>query len=296
LKKRWIAWFALALLLATAVWSVAVEPRWVVRRDLAYDMPGWAGPPGLKVAVAGDWHFTKRGWWRVMTVERARALVEEINAARPDIILLPGDFISDRDYRPTEAATPEDEIAGVLGQLRAPLGVHAVLGNHDYWHGPRRFKSALRRGGIEVLENEAKPIPGTDLWLAGIGDHSTGHSHVQAALSLLPAGAQALVFMHDPASLRELPRVPGLAIAAHTHGGQVFVPGIGALIVPSDAPRSWAHGWVSHNGNTAYVTSGLGVSILPVRFNMRPEWVLFTLNAAPAAPAAPTPPAATIAP
>ena len=97
-------------------------------------------------------------------------------------------------------------------------------------------------------------------------------------MASVPQGAQAIVFMHDPASLRELPRVPGLAIAAHTHGGQVFLPGIGALIVPPGAPRAWAHGWVTHNGNRAYVTSGLGVSILPVRLNMRPEWVLFTVN------------------
>lgn len=288
-RAGWVAlaWALCVVALLLLAWSVAVEPRLVVRRDLPYAMPGWAGPPGMKIAVASDWHLTTRGWWRVMTVERAREIVEEINASKPDIILLPGDFIADGTYRPTDGATPEEEIAGVLAGLRAPLGVHAVLGNHDNLHGPRRFGAALRRQGIDVLENEARPIPGTDLWLAGIGDHSTGHAHVQAALSLLPPGAQAIVFMHDPASLREMPPVPGLAIAAHTHGGQVFLPGIGALIVPPGAPRAWAHGWLTYNGNTAYVTSGLGVSILPVRFNMRPEWVLFTVNSSSAASTAP---------
>ena len=67
----------------------------------------------------------------------------------------------------------------------------------------------------------------------------------------------------------------GLVVAAHTHGGQVSVPGYGALIVPGAAPREWAYGWITHKGRRMYVTSGLGVSILPVRFNMRPEWVMF---------------------
>lgn len=272
---------ALALLLLAAVWSFGIEPRWVAHRQVGHAVEGWRGPPGMKVAVAADWHLTRRGWWRVMTVERAGRIVDEINAAQPDLVLLPGDFIADRDYRPGNGATAEDEIAGVLARLNAPLGVYAVLGNHDWEHGGGRFASALRRRGIRVLENEAAPLPGTALWIAAVGDHSTGHSHALAALTLLPQGAQALVFMHDPASLFELPPVKGLVVAAHTHGGQVYLPGAGALVVPGAAPRAWAHGWVRHNGNRAYVTSGLGVSILPVRFNMRPEWVMFTIHDGP---------------
>ncbi|RYF40469.1 MAG: metallophosphoesterase, partial [Comamonadaceae bacterium] len=122
------------LVVALAVWSVLVEPRWVAARALAHSVPGWQGPPGLKVAVASDWHFTKRALWRVMTVDRARRIVREINAAQPDVVLLPGDLISDRDYRPDTAATAEDEIAQVLGGLKARYGVFAVLGNHDWWH------------------------------------------------------------------------------------------------------------------------------------------------------------------
>jgi uncharacterized protein len=271
----------LAALLLGALWSFGIEPRWVALRWVPHQVEGWRGPPGMKVAVAADWHLTNRAWWRVMTVQRATEIVDEINAARPDLILLPGDFIADRDYRPVNAATAEDEIAEVLGKLKAPLGVYAVLGNHDWWHGGGRFAAALRRQGIRVLENEAAPLSGTALWIAAVGDHSTGHSHALAALTFLPQGAQALVFMHDPASLFELPRVRGLVVAAHTHGGQVYLPGVGALVVPGAAPRAWAHGWVRHNGNRAYVTSGLGVSILPVRFNMRPEWVMFTIHDGP---------------
>lgn len=174
---------AAVLLLSLAVWTTIVEPRWVAQRGMAHNVASWQGPAGLKVAVASDWHFTKRAFWRVMTVERARRLVEEINAAQPDVILLPGDFIADRDYRPDTAATAEDEIAQVLGLLKAPLGVYAVLGNHDWWHDGQKFAAALRRNGINVLENEATSLKGTALWVVGVGDDYTGHSHPKKAVA-----------------------------------------------------------------------------------------------------------------
>lgn len=280
-RLRIARWIAGSLLLALAAWSAFIEPRWLARRDIAVALPNWGAAPPLRIAVASDWHFTKRPLWRVTSVERARRIVEEINAAQPDLVLLPGDFIADRDYQPESAATAEDEIAEELAKLQAPRGVVAVLGNHDWWHDGHSFAAALRKRGITVLENQAAAVPGTPLWLAGIGDHSTGHSRPGRALAGVPKGVPTLAFMHDPASLFDLPPVAGFAVAAHTHGGQVWLPGFGAPIVPGAAPRQWAYGWIEHGGNRAYVTSGVGVSILPLRFNMRPEWVMFTLGAQP---------------
>ena len=278
-RSAWkIAVTLLVLTLLLGFWAVIVEPRWVARRDISLGVPNWQGPSGLKVAVASDWHFTKRPLLRVMTVERARDIVSQINAAKPDVILLPGDFIADSKYKPEFAATAEEEIAAVLGELKAPLGVYAALGNHDWWHDGAKFAEAFAENGIKVLENDAIPLKSTPLWVVGIGDDFTGHSQPKRAVAKLPQGAQSLVLMHDPASLEDLPAVTGLVVAGHTHGGQVFLPFIGALIVPGAAPRSWAYGWVQHGINRMYVTSGLGVSILPVRFNMRPEWLLFTIN------------------
>ena len=279
--RRVPRWVPAGILLALAAWSFGIEPRWVARRDLQAPVPAWQGARPLRIAVAADWHFSRRALWRVMTVERAREIIDEINAAQPDLILLPGDFIADRDFEPRAEATAEDEIAAELARLKAPLGVVAVLGNHDWWHDGERFGAALRKRGIAVLENEAMPLAGTPLWIAGVGDHSTGHSQPKKALAKVPQAAHMLVLMHDPASLFELPPVRGLVVAAHTHGGQIYLPGIGAPVVPGAAPRAWAYGWIEHGDNRMYVTSGLGVSILPVRFNMRPEWVMFTLGPPP---------------
>jgi predicted MPP superfamily phosphohydrolase len=166
-------------------------------------------------------------------------------------------------------------MAAVLGRLKAPQGVYAVLGNHDWWHDGQRTAKAMSAQGIRVLENASVRLPGHELWVVGIGDHSTGHSDPMRALAGVPPGAATLVMMHDPFSFATMPRTRGLVVASHTHGGQISVPGYGALLVPGAAPREWAYGWIAHKNKRMYVTSGLGVSILPVRFNMRPEWVMF---------------------
>lgn len=273
-KLLLVLFLAAALL---AVWGVLIEPRWVAHREIAVQVPGWRGPPGLKVAVASDWHIAHE-FQRVMTIARANALVDEINAARPDVVLLPGDFISGRGE---DGTTPED-VAAVLGRLYAPHGAYAVLGNHDWWVNGPRFTRALRAAGVKVLLNEAVPVPGTGLWVVGVGDRMTGHSDPAAATSRLPAGAQALMLMHDPASARELAPIPGLTVAAHTHGGQAWIPFYGSAVAPHGWPRDQTHGWVDIGGRPVYITSGLGVSIYPVRINMRPEWVMFSVSGSPA--------------
>lgn len=272
--RRWLVWGALLLL---AAWCTLVEPRWVAMREIEHAVPQWQGPPGLKVAVASDWHFSPSALGGVMTPARARDIVDAINASAPDVVLLPGDFISEADWPPGSA--PEAAIAAELGRLRAPLGVFAVLGNHDWWYDGAALARALRARGITVLENEAKAV-NAGLWVVGIGDHSTEHAQPARALAAVPARAQVLVLMHDPLSVRGLPPLQGLVVAGHTHGGQVALPGIGPLWLPNGVPRDWAHGWVEQGGNRMYVTSGLGVSILPLRLGARPEWVLFRIGGA----------------
>ena len=271
-KTRFFIIFCLIML----VWCTLIEPRWIAKREFNVALPQ-SKPIGFKVALTSDWHFTKRPLWRVITTDRALHIVQEINAANPDIILIAGDLIAEEDQTPIFAVTVEDEIALVLGQLKATHGVYAVLGNHDNWYDHAKMKSALEKRGIVVLENQSQLVANTKLWIAGIGDESTGHAAMHAAIAVMPSNASALVMMHDPGSFANAPKLNALFVAGHTHGGQVYLPWIGALVVPYAAPREWAYGWIQHHENLMYVTSGLGVSILPVRFNMRPEWVLFNI-------------------
>ena len=261
------------------IWCVLIEPRWIAHREMYASLPN-TKPLGLKVVLTSDWHFTKRPLWRVMTTERALKIVQEINATKPDIILIAGDLIAEEEQIPELAATVEDEIALILGQLKAPRGVFAVLGNHDNWYDHQKMKRALEKQGITVLENQAQLLANSELWIAGVGDESTNHANMQTTMQLVPNNAPALVLMHDPGSLANVAddaQFNALFFAGHTHGGQVYLPWIGALVVPYAAPKEWAYGWVKHHENLMYVTSGLGVSILPIRFNMRPEWVLFNI-------------------
>ena len=266
----------LSLLLAAvllAAWGLLIEPRWVAAREVRVAVPDWQGPPGLKVAVASDWHIAHE-FRHVMTMARAQAVVDAINAAAPDVVLLPGDFIHGRG----EDGTTPEQIAAILGRLRARHGVYAVLGNHDWWTDGPRFTRALRAVGIRVLLNEAVPLPGTAAWVVGVGDRMSGHSDPRRAVRGLPRGAQALVLMHDPASALDLPALPGLTVAAHTHGGQVRVPFYGSVVAPHGWPKDKTRGWVDVGRQPVYITSGLGVSIYPIRINVRPEWVMFTMD------------------
>ena len=268
--------FFYSLMLMLAVWSVLIEPRWVAKREMNTKLPH-TNLLGLKVVVTSDWHLTKKPFWRVMTTDRALNIIDDINAAKPDIVLIAGDLIAEENQQPVLAGIIEDEIAIVLGHLQATHGVYAVLGNHDNWYDHAKLKASLENQGITVLENEAQLVANTELWVMGIGDQTTGHANIEHAVQQLPVDSPALVVMHDPGSFAGMPTLNALFFAGHTHGGQVVLPWLGVLVVPYAAPKEWAYGWVQHHKNRMYVTSGLGVSILPVRFNMCPEWVLLNI-------------------
>lgn len=270
-------WSPLLVLFALAVWSFGIEPGWLAERRLELASPRWTAPE-LTIAVAADLHVgaPHAGLATLDTV------VERINAARPDLILLPGDFMI-HGVLGGERVMPE-VFAEHLARLAAPLGVFATLGNHDWWFDGPRVRRALEAKGIRVLDNEAATLlhRGQRFALIGVGDDMTNHVDVRRATSGVAAGLPALVMVHDPATLPELPAGPALAFAGHAHGGQVALPFFGALLTPGRAPRQHAYGWVDAGPVPAFVTSGVGTSILPVRFNRRPEYLVVRLRPAAA--------------
>jgi predicted MPP superfamily phosphohydrolase len=256
------------IVLLCAIWGVGIEPRQLRQPQEELVSAAWKGQP-LNILLASDLHVGSLYW----NLDRLEALVETINAAAPDIVLLPGDFV----VRNAVGSTPVDiePVAQRLGRLRARHGVWATLGNHDWWYDGPRVRRALEDAGIRVLDNEWARVaaPGGDFLLVGVGDDTTGHANVARAFHGLPAGVPVMVMVHDPATYRELPGDIVAAVAGHTHAGQVRLPFFGALVVPGKAPRRWAYGWVRERGMPMYVTAGVGTSILPVRFNAPPELV-----------------------
>jgi hypothetical protein len=181
--------------------------------------------------------------------------------------------------------TDDDEaqpgpVAAILGRLRAPLGVVAVLGNHDWKAGGRRVGRALDDAGLVVLENEAARLVDGDreLWVAGLADASERVPDVEGTLALVPEGAPVLVLSHDPDVFPHVPDRVALTVAGHTHGGQLAIPGLRGIWTPSRYGARYAGGHVVEDGRQMVVSRGIGTSSWPVRLGAPPEVVLLRLT------------------
>ncbi len=257
------------------VWAFWLEPASLRNEDHALVLPDWPREcDGLRVAVLADLH--------VGSPFNGLSKLEEIVAltakAAPDLVLLAGDYVI---HGVVGGHFEAPEAAGdVLGRLDPPAGTYAVLGNHDWWFGRDRVEAALVGVGIPVLEDRAVEVVhgGCRFWLAGVSDLWEGPHDIERALREVPANAPTILFTHNPDLFPEVPARVSLTIAGHTHGGQVYVPGIGRPIVPSAFGERFAVGHVVEQGRHLFVSSGLGTSILPVRFLVPPEVSVLTLR------------------
>lgn len=276
MKRRRTAWLAVSLAaLFLGVWAFVLEPASLTTSTHDLAIPRWnADLAGLRVAVLADLHVGSP----FNGIEKLARIVDLANSLAPHLILLPGDFVIDGVLGGTFVA-PEDS-AAVLARLKAPLGVWACLGNHDWWLGPERVLAALERQGIRVLEDKAVRIDrgGAHFWLAGITDFSEGPHDIRKAVAHVTDDAPVLMFTHNPDLFPTLGDRASLVIAGHTHGGQVAFPLIGRPIVPSKHGQRYAYGHVVEGGRHLFVSPGLGTSIIPVRFRVPPEVTLLVLN------------------
>ncbi len=270
----------LAAALSAFAWGFWLEPQRlvVVQNELA--LPGWpAKLSGFRVALLSDLHVGSPFW----DLDALSRLVERTNAEKPDLILLAGDYqINDV---PGGNWVDSEAIAKGLGALEAPLGVFAVLGNHDWWNDGERTRRAFVANGITVLEESAQRLErdGQSFYLVGLADQLTRPSSPRAALAHVPRGAATLLLVHEPDVFESFPRLnisPTLTLAGHTHGGQVWLPLLGRRVVPSDFGERYAYGHVVEAGRHLFVTSGVGTSVLPVRFLVPPEIAILTLRPA----------------
>lgn len=260
------------LCVGLAIWSFFIEPGLLAERDLK--VTNWPGPP-LRIAFFSDLHagspHINEGY--------IKDLVRRINAHAPDIILIGGDLVINGVI--AGSYMPIKQVATMLKELKAPLGIYSVLGNHDWWNDGPKIKFTLEANGIRVLENDAELIQvgsNFSFWLIGVGDDYTNHADVKAAISQVHSDAPKVLFMHDPAAIFQMKEKFFLTLAGHMHGGQVYIPGIGALITPGRTPKDWVGGWVDFELGSLFVSKGVGTSIIPVRFNAPPEFVILELR------------------
>ena len=224
---------------------------------------------GRRIAYLSDIHCGP-----FLSVERVRQVVDLTNAQKPDIILLGGDYVLGGKglIRPC---------VGELAHLQAPLGVYAVLGNHDNWAGHDESVKALEDSGIKVLDNSGVWVAQDDgrIRLAGVGDLWTESSDLKPALGEATAKDYILLLSHNP-QYEERADVSGisLVLSGHTHGGQILPVRLLAPYLPSMLHQRYVAGLYEKGGTRIFVTNGIGMTFLPVRFMSRPEIVIVTLR------------------
>ena len=255
-------------------WAVLVEPGRLVVRETEVRSTRWPRP-ALRIAVLTDLHV---GSFR-NGLGQLDDVVARTNAARPDLVVILGDLVI-HDVLLGRFVPPEATAARLAG-LRAPYGVVAVLGNHDWWLDGPRVRSDLERAGIRVLENEAAPFDegARRFWVAGLADLWTRPVSIPHALAGVPAEEPVLLLTHNPDVFPDVPPRVALTLAGHTHGGQVALPILGRPVVPSRYGQRYANGLVVEGGRALFVSPGLGTSLLPVRFRVPPEISVVTLAA-----------------
>lgn len=254
--------------LSLGLWAFWLEPSSLANADHDLMLERWpAACSGLRLAVLADLHVGAPH----MGVDQLEAVVELTRQAQPDLVLLTGDYVA---QGVVGGSFVEPEItARAIGTLTSTAPVFAVLGNHDWWFNARRVADALEGAGIPVLDDavRAVEIRGCRFWLAGISDLWEGRHDIEGTLAQVADDAPVVLFTHNPDIFPDVPMRVTLTVAGHTHGGQVYLPLFGRPIVPSRYGERFAIGHVVENGRHLFVASGIGTSILPVRFLVPPE-------------------------
>jgi uncharacterized protein len=283
---------------ATGVYAFDVEPlHRLVVTAYAPTLPHWDPALRLRVAVLADFHICEP----YMPFDRVAEIVDATNALAPDLVLLLGDYPAGRiAWR----KLPLDRFAKMMTGLKAPLGTHAILGNHDWWddeavqrsgRGAPAVKHLLEAQGIPVLENQAVRLvkDGRPFWLAGLGDqqpffrawNTFSYADLPRTLATVTDAAPVILMAHEPDIFVSVPDRVSLTLAGHTHGGQVRLFGR-APAIRKVRGHDYSYGHIVQDGRHMIVSGGFGMSRFPVRLGVPPEIVLLELGPADVAPAA----------
>jgi len=258
--------------LAVAGYGILVRRRWyrVVERDVR--VPGLDPRfEGLRIAQLSDLHIgtlTPKSWglrWSRSANERA-----------PDLAVVTGDLV-------TSGTDFHEDVADVVGALRARDGVFVSMGNHDYFGEGEPLVSLLRARGVAVLRNEGVAIErnGAKLWLAAIDDTWTRRDDLARAMQARPDGATTVLLAHDPNRFDQAAAAgANVVLSGHTHGGQIGVPFLYRVANLASFHYPYNVGFYRRGSSVLYVHPGLGTTGPPMRLGVPPEVTILVLRAA----------------
>lgn len=241
---------------------------------------------GFRIAQLSDLHYDD--YFSVVPLRKA---IDLVNGLQPDLVVVTGDFITSPLFKSrrsllVRAAQAIEPCAQLLAQIRARFGILATLGNHDASTDPAHVTAVLQSHGISVLRNRSVPFELEEkrLWLSGVDDVLEGKPDLKLALRGIPPTEPVVLLAHEPDFADYVAHVD-LQLSGHSHGGQIRVPLVGALVLPVMG-RKYPQGLRRMGPLTLYTNAGIGTILIPMRLNCPPEVTLITLRAVPGVVAA----------
>ena len=258
MKKAFIIFLAIFLF----IYSFFIEPNILTVKHYKIND---SALKGIKIVFVSDFHIKPN------QAKRLNKVVKMINEQNPDVVLSVGDFVNGHEE---DMTMPIADIVKQLKNIKSKYGFYTVLGNHDWWIDGEGITDTLTSNGIKVLANSNAKINinGKDIYIVGVEDKTTRTPEIYSALE--NAKKPVILLTHSPDMFPKVPSDINLTLSGHVHGGQVRLPLLGALIVPSDYGDKYSLGLIEEEGKKMIVTKGIGNSILNVRFNCVPEIVV----------------------
>ncbi len=271
-----------------ALYSGEIERHWIEVTQAEVHLRGLPAVfDGVRIVQLSDIHMEEYTESFFL-----RDVVDKVNRMKPDAVLLTGDFVSDMPRSKNFSAGAAWQCANILSGLECRQ-LYAALGNHDVTVGEEKVTEALTAHGITVLRNAYLPLErfgertGGRVWLAGVDDPSEGKPDPELAIpaSIRNNAKEPVILMcHAPDYADSLLTTPAgravdLMLSGHTHGGQVRMPMLGPLTLPT-LGKKYVEGWFRFGATQLYVNRGIGTVGVPFRFACPPEITQFTLRSA----------------